>query len=71
MSDIKQLLEEASGSLVACDSIAALEELRVHYLGKKGLFTERLKSLGKLPADERPQAGQVINAGKREFQQAL
>jgi phenylalanyl-tRNA synthetase alpha chain len=71
MNDIEQLLEESSNSLIACDDVVALENLRVHYMGKKGLFTERLKSLGKLSAEERPQAGQAINAAKKAFQQQL
>jgi len=71
LSDIEQLLEEAGSSLAACNDVAALDELRVQYLGKKGLFTERLKSLGKLSAEERPKAGQAINAAKRSFQQQL
>ena len=71
MNDIEQLLEEASSSLATCNDVAALDDLRVQYLGKKGLFTERLKSLGKLSAEERPKAGQAINAAKRDFQQQL
>ena len=71
MNDIEQLLEEASSALATCNDVAALDDLRVQYLGKKGLFTERLKSLGKLSAEERPKAGQAINAAKRGFQQQL
>ena len=71
MSDIEQLLQEATSSLSACDDVKALDELRVQYLGKKGLFTEQLKSLGKLSAEERPKAGQAINAAKKAFQQQL
>ena len=71
MSEINQLLNQAIAALHSCESATALEDLRVHYLGKKGLFTEQLKSLGKLPADERPQAGQVINQAKRNFQARL
>ena len=50
---------------------AALEEVRVRLLGKKGLLTERLKALGKLPAAERPAAGQAINDAKAAIQSAL
>ena len=71
MSNIEKLLEEATSALTACDDIRALDDLRVQYLGKKGLFTEQLKSLGKLSAEERPQAGQAINAAKKQFQQLL
>ena len=71
MSDVEKLLEEASSSLLVCKDIAALDNLRVHYLGKKGLFTERLKALGKLAEEQRPRAGQLINVAKKDFQQQL
>lgn len=71
MSEIEQLFEEASSLLTKCNSLAALDELRIQYLGKKGLFTERLKSLGKLSAEERPKAGQIINTVKQSFQKQL
>jgi phenylalanyl-tRNA synthetase alpha chain len=43
----------------------------VHWLGKKGLLTEQLKSLGALSAAERPAAGARINAAKQEIQAAI
>ena len=46
MSEIDQLLSKAIADLDSCEAMSALEDLRVHYLGKKGLFTEQLKSLG-------------------------
>ena len=49
----------------------ALDEVRVRWLGKKGLLTEQLKSLGALPAAERPAAGARINAAKQEVEAAL
>ena len=43
----------------------------MRYLGKKGVLTERLKTLGTLPSDERPAAGQAINCIKSSLQQAI
>ncbi|NLW05189.1 MAG: phenylalanine--tRNA ligase subunit alpha [Pseudomonadaceae bacterium] len=48
-----------------------LDQLRVHYLGKKGELTSLLKTLGSLPAEERPKAGEVINQAKEVVQNAL
>ena len=48
-----------------------MDEVRVRLLGKKGLLTEQLKSLGKLPAAERPAAGQRINEAKTALQLAF
>jgi len=51
--------------------MAALDTVRVAYLGKKGEITAQLKNLGQLPADERPAAGQAINRIKLEIQELL
>jgi phenylalanyl-tRNA synthetase alpha chain len=48
-----------------------LDEVRVQYLGKKGLLTQQLKQLGALPPEERPAAGQAINRIKQQVQQAI
>jgi phenylalanyl-tRNA synthetase alpha chain len=62
---------EALAQVAACASLPALEELRVHWLGRKGLYTEQLKGLGALPAAEKPAAGALINAAKQELQAAI
>ena len=71
MSDLDQLLQTASNEIEATSDLKALDELRVRYLGKKGLVTEQLKSLGKLSAEERPAAGQRINEVKQAIQANL
>jgi len=48
-----------------------LEVLRVKYMGKKGLLTSLLKSLGDLAPEDRPAAGQAINGLKEEFARDL
>lgn len=45
--------------------------MRVQYLGKKGVLTDQLKTLGGLPVDQRPQAGAAINQAKQVVQEAL
>jgi phenylalanyl-tRNA synthetase alpha chain len=50
---------------------AALDQVRVQYLGKKGELTQQLKSLGKLSAEERPAAGAKINEAKQQVQDAI
>lgn len=65
---IEQLQEQARSEINAASDLSALEHLRVAYLGKKGAITQRLKSLGQLPADQRKQAGADINRIKREIQ---
>ena len=48
-----------------------LDELRVKYLGRKGIMTELLKSLPQLPPEERPKAGQQINLLKNKIDQLI
>ncbi len=71
MQDIDSLVKEAKSAIESASNLKVLDDLRVAYLGKKGKFTELLKSLGKLPADERPKAGQEINKAKQVLQQGI
>lgn len=71
MQDLEQLVNEAGQSIAACDELRALDQLRVRYLGKKGVITEQLKSLGKLSPQERPAAGQKINEAKQRVSEIL
>jgi phenylalanyl-tRNA synthetase alpha chain len=66
--DIDNLTGEAEKAIRSAPDLRALDEMRVRYLGKSGLLTVQLKSLGKLPPEERPQAGQAINQAKRELE---
>ena len=70
-TDLDKLIAEARTRADACGTPAALDEVRVHYLGKKGVLTLELQSLGKLPASERPAAGQRINLAKQAVSEAL
>ena len=71
MADLAALTAEALAQIGVSDTLAALDELRVHWLGRKGVLTEQLKSLGALAPAERPAAGARINAAKSEVQAAL
>ena len=71
MQDLESLVSQALGEVAACGGLAELDEARVRWLGKKGALTEQLKSLGGLPAAERPAAGQRINEAKGRLQSAI
>lgn len=64
MIPLESLQASAESAIAAADSLKTLDELRVHYLGKKGVLTDYLKSLGQLSPAERPEAGQKINVVK-------
>ena len=65
MQALDDLKAEATAAIESAEDSAALEKLRVEWLGKKGRVTELLKSLGQLDADERPKVGAEINAVKQ------
>ncbi len=69
--DLKNLLEQASRSISESADMAALDAVRVAYLGKKGELTAQLKNLGQLSVEERPAAGQAINQVKVQIQELL
>lgn len=71
MTDTASLLITALSAIEATADERTLEQLRVDYLGRKGQLTEFLKGLGKLPAEQRPAAGEYINEVKRQIQNAL
>ena len=71
MENLEPLAEQAKAAIAAADDAAALEQLRVDYLGKKGQITALLKGLGKLSAEERPAAGAKINVVKQELQDLI
>ncbi|MDP4528856.1 phenylalanine--tRNA ligase subunit alpha [Alkalimonas delamerensis] len=69
--ELKALLEQATQAIQASEDIAALEQVRVDFMGKKGRITELLKSLGGMDPEQRKEAGQHINQLKQQVQQAL
>ena len=71
MDDLTRIVDDALAEFSACADPAALENAKARYLGKAGALTGQLKSLGKLPADERAAAGARINAAKARLENAL
>jgi phenylalanyl-tRNA synthetase alpha chain len=68
---LSALISQALADVDASADLVQLDEVRVRLLGKKGLLTEQLKSLGGLSAAERPAAGQRINDAKIAIQSAI
>ena len=72
---MKQQLENIENAAMAeassSDSIKALDELRIKYLGKKGELTAILKQMGKLSAEERPVIGQLANKVRQDIEEAI
>ena len=69
--ELDNLVSQAREAAAQATDPRALDDVRVHYLGKKGVLTERMKQLGKLSAEERPKAGQAINQAKAAVMELL
>ena len=69
--NVQPITEAALADVARAVDERALDEVRVRYLGKRGELTALLKSLGAMPAEERPAAGARINVAKREVQAAV
>lgn len=71
MQDLQAVLVQALADVARATDLVALDQVRVRVLGKSGVITEQLKGLGKLPAGERPAAGQKINEAKEALSRAI
>jgi phenylalanyl-tRNA synthetase alpha chain len=71
MDKLEKIVQEAGATFAGVADLAVLEQEKARYLGKTGKLTELLKGLGKLPAEERPAAGALINKAKGQVEQLL
>ncbi len=65
------LLSQAIAAIASASTSAALEELRIAWLGKKGRITEELKTLGGLDPEARKTRGAELNDIKNKITEAL
>ena len=65
------LEQQAAAEIAEAADAAALEQLRVGLLGKKGRISGVLGAMGKLPGEERPLVGQRANVLKTQVQSLL
>jgi len=71
LQELDKLVAEANQAIQQSQDLKVLEQLRIDYLGKKGVITAQLKQLGKLAADERPAVGEKINIAKQAVHAVL
>ena len=70
-AQIEQIKKSFHEKLEKLSTSEELEKLRVEYLGKKGEFTQILRSMGSLTAEERPQMGKLVNEAKVELEDKI
>lgn len=66
-NQLQEFHQSALGQIQTAKDLKALQDQRVHFLGKKGQLTEILKTLGSLSPDERKSVGQQANQIKQEL----
>ncbi|HET9113302.1 MAG TPA: phenylalanine--tRNA ligase subunit alpha [Burkholderiales bacterium] len=71
MENLEQIVAQAQAEFTAITQAVELEQIKARYLGKAGVMTELMKTLGKLPAEQRPAAGSAINQAKEQILAAL
>ena len=68
IADIRAQLD---ADIAAAKDPAAIEAIRVQYLGKKGLVTDLMKELKDVPNDQKKEYGQKINVIKKEAEDKI
>ncbi len=68
---LKNILLEANQVLSGASDLEELNDIRVRFLGKKGLLTGVLRGMGALSAEERPVVGQLANEVRSKIEEVL
>jgi phenylalanyl-tRNA synthetase alpha chain len=68
---IEEIRAEAGAAIEGAGSSARLEELRVHYLGRKAELTTILRGIAELPKEDRGQVGGAANRVRKELEALL
>ena len=71
MSDLETLEKDLLAQIEGAESGNALEDLRVAAIGKKGVISERMKTLGKMSPEERQEMGPKLNGLKARITEAI
>lgn len=66
--DLEKARKEVFEELAKIDKIKNLEELKIKYLGRKGIITSFLKNLKEVPAESRPTLGKLANQVKDQVE---
>jgi phenylalanyl-tRNA synthetase alpha chain len=67
--ELQRLQTEAKQQLSTLSDAGQLEDFRIRFLGRKGSFSTVMRSLGKVPPEDRPRLGQLANTIKLEIEE--
>jgi phenylalanyl-tRNA synthetase alpha chain len=71
LEQLEKIGRDALAALKNITDANTLEEFRIKYLGRKGQITQMLSQIGKLPAEQRQEAGRIANKAKKEVTEAF
>jgi len=71
LNDIESIKSSARTEIDQAQSLKEVQDLKVKYLGKKGILTDKIKSLGSVPPEERPEYGRTLNQTKLLIEELL
>jgi len=71
VEQLEKIGKDALAALKKITDAATLEDFRIKYLGRKGQITQMLGQVGKLPPEQRREAGQLANKTKKEITEAF
>ncbi len=71
ITEINRIKNEFDREIEDTNSLQELEQLRIRYLGKKGFVTSLFDQLKKIPAEDKPAAGQKLNALRQEVSEKI
>ncbi len=67
---IQSVEKEAHNAFKKCTTAQAVEEKRIHYLGRKGVFTDLMSQLKAAPLEQKRELGPLLNTLKKSLQEA-
>ena len=71
-AQLRALRDEALPRIAGAPDLAALDELDLHYLGRKGgALSGLMRGIGALPVEDRPRVGVVVNEVREAVESAL
>ncbi len=71
MTDLSALESDLSSQISEANDLSSLDAVRVHALGKKGVISEQMKTLGKISPEERKERGPALNGLKNRIADAV
>lgn len=71
MTELPQITQDALAAVAAAETESLLDQVKARFLGKSGLLTALLKTLGTLPPEQRREAGAAVNVAKNQVEEAV